>query len=174
MGVPGAPSSPGDRPSKPGFQQPPAPRAVAIPQQPSRPAAVIQPPAPKPQMPAPKPQMPAPRQEPAAPAPADDDGDEDATVVQQVPHEVMSQATGPQPGVRESDELAEWHTVYEDFVKTKKQCGEPTAGLTFEKFQQTLKKNRDQLVTKTQCKRVKFSVYVKDGRAALKASPVRG
>jgi hypothetical protein len=171
MGVPGSPSSPGqDRPSKPGFQPPAAPRAVAIPQQPSRPAAVVQPPAPKPQMPAPKPQMPAPRQAASA---GHDDGDDDATVVQQAPHEVASQGSGPQPAVRESDELAEWHTVYEDFVKTKKQCGEPTAGLTFEKFQQTLKKNRDQLVTKTQCKRVKFSVYVKDGRAALKASPVR-
>jgi len=177
MGVPGGPSSPGNRPSKPGIQ-PPAPRpamAQAIPQQPSQPAAVVQPPAPKPQMPAPKPQMPAPRQEPAAvaPLPPDDDGDEDATVVQQVPHEVMSQATGPSPVGRESDEMADWHAVYEDFVKTKKQCGEPTAGLTFEKFQQTLKKNRDQLISKTQCKRVKFSVYVKDGRAALKASPVR-
>ena len=50
---------------------------------------------------------------------------------------------------------------------------EPTDGLTFEKFQQTLKKNRDALMQRHGCKRVKFSVYVKEGRASLKATPVR-
>jgi hypothetical protein len=173
-GVAAAGSSPGDRISKPG-PMPPAPRAVAIAAQPSKPSAVVMPP-PKPQLPVPK-GMSQPKIEPMAPAPAaapaaaaqEDNSDEDATVVQQVPPEVMSAAMGG----AQNDEMAEWHTVYEDFVKTKKQCGEPTAGLTFDKFQQTLKKNRDQLMSKTACKKVKFSVYVKDGRAALKASPVR-
>jgi hypothetical protein len=58
-------------------------------------------------------------------------------------------------------------------VRTKKQCGEPTDGLTFEKFQATLKKNRDALMQRHNCKRVRFSVYVKEGRASLKATPVR-
>ena len=71
------------------------------------------------------------------------------------------------------DPLAEWQQVYEDFLKTKRECGEPTDGLTFEKFQQTLKKNRDALIARHACKRVKFSVYVKEGRASLKATPVR-
>ena len=43
----------------------------------------------------------------------------------------------------------------------------------FEKFKNTLRKNRDQLLQRHACKSVKFSVYVKDGKAALKASPVR-
>jgi len=73
----------------------------------------------------------------------------------------------------ETDEATEWLVVYEDFVRTKKQCGESTDGLTFEKFQHTLKKNRDALIQRHGCKRVRFSVYVKDGRASLKATPVK-
>lgn len=71
------------------------------------------------------------------------------------------------------DPNAEWQQVYEEFIRTKRDCGEPTEGLTFEKFQQTLKKNRDALMQRHGCKHVKFSVYVKDGRASLKATPVR-
>ena len=70
-------------------------------------------------------------------------------------------------------ETIEWVAVYEDFVKTKKQCGEAIEGLTFEKFQHTLKKNRDALIQRHGCKRLKFSVYVKDGKASLKATPVK-
>ena len=42
-----------------------------------------------------------------------------------------------------------------------------------EKFAQTLKKNRDALIERHRCKRVKFTVYTKDGRASLKATPVK-
>lgn len=143
-------------------------------------------PPPKPVMPAPKPDpsvskpvMPAPKPEgamppPPKPADAPSEDDDDATVVSAVPPEILeASATGAHAAVEEAGEISEWHNIFEDFVRTKKQCGEPTAGLTFEKFQNTLRKNRDQLMSKTKCKRVKFSVYVKDGRAALKASPVR-
>ena len=71
------------------------------------------------------------------------------------------------------DPAADWPHVYEEFIRTKRECGESTDGLTFEKFQQTLKKNRDALMQRHGCKRVKFSVYVKEGRASLKATPVR-
>lgn len=67
----------------------------------------------------------------------------------------------------------DWQRVYDDFVRTKRECGENVDGLTYEKFETTLRKNRDQLVQKHGCKRVKFSVYVKDGKASLKATPVR-
>jgi hypothetical protein len=73
-------------------------------------------------------------------------------------------------GAGESDE---WRAVYEQFVATKQQCGENTEGFTYEKFEQTLKKNRDALVQRHGAKRVKFSVYVKEGKAALKASPIK-
>jgi hypothetical protein len=105
-------------------------------------------------------------------APSEDD--DDATVVSAVPPEILeASATGAHAAVEEAGEIAEWHNTFEEFLRTKKQCGEPTSGLTFEKFQVTLRKNREQLIAKTKCKRVKFTVYVKDGRAALKASPVR-
>ena len=69
-------------------------------------------------------------------------------------------------------ELAEWHAVFNDFVGLKQQCGETTDGFTYEKFEQTLKKKNEELLTRHGAKRVKFSVYVKDGKAALKASPI--
>ena len=88
-----------------------------------------------------------------------------------VPPEVMARATGENKIV--TDDSVEWLAVYEDFIRTKKQCGEPTEGLTYEKFSHTLKKNRDALIQRHGCKRVKFSVYVKEGRASLKATPVK-
>jgi hypothetical protein len=97
--------------------------------------------------------------------------DDDATMVGSVPADVMAQATGDTRAALE--ETADWAAVFEDFVRTKKQCGEPIDGLTFEKFSNTLKKNRDALVKRHGCRRVKFSVYVKDGKASLKATPVR-
>ena len=67
-----------------------------------------------------------------------------------------------------------WHRVYEEFVGLKRQCGEKVDGLTYEKFEVTLRKNEDTLIQRHGASTVKFSVYVKDGKAALKASPVRG
>ena len=71
------------------------------------------------------------------------------------------------------DEVEDWRKVYEEFVSVKRQCGEPTAPLTFEKFKGTLQRNKDALVARHSCNRVKFTVYVKEGKAALKASPVK-
>ena len=50
---------------------------------------------------------------------------------------------------------------------------ENTAGLTYQKFSEKLVKNRDDLMAKTGCKEVRFTVYVKEGKAALKATPVK-
>jgi len=63
--------------------------------------------------------------------------------------------------------------VYDQFVSVKKSCGENTSGLTFPKFAEKLVKNRDDLKSKTGCREVRFTVYVKDGKAALKATPVK-
>ena len=52
-------------------------------------------------------------------------------------------------------------------------CGEATEQLTFERFLVTLKKNRDTLMARYDCKRVKFQVYEKDGKASLKATPIK-
>ncbi len=69
--------------------------------------------------------------------------------------------------------LAEWQRVFKDFVATKQKCGESVDGFTYEKFEQTLRKNEEALIQRHGAARVKFSVYVKEGKAALKASPVK-
>ena len=63
--------------------------------------------------------------------------------------------------------------VFHEFLAAALAHGETGDGLTFEKFAGKLRKNRDQLVQKYGCRTVRFQVYVKDGRAALKATPVR-
>jgi hypothetical protein len=63
--------------------------------------------------------------------------------------------------------------VFDEFVSVKRTCGEPVTGLTYEKFAEKLIKNRDDLMAKTGCREVRFTVYVKDGKAALKATPVK-
>ena len=55
----------------------------------------------------------------------------------------------------------------------RKQNGENVERLTFEKFQGTLTKTRDQILSKHDAKSVRFSVYEKQGKAALRAQPVR-
>jgi hypothetical protein len=70
----------------------------------------------------------------------------------------------------EFDEPAHFRETYDQYIATRKECGEATEGLTFEKFQVTLTKTRDQVLAKSPGKSVRFSVYVKDGKAALKAS----
>jgi hypothetical protein len=68
---------------------------------------------------------------------------------------------------------AEWQRVFDQFAATKQECGESLDGFTFDKFQNTLRKHRDAIIERHGVKRVKFSVYVKDGKAALKASPIK-
>ncbi|MFL5301969.1 MAG: MXAN_5187 C-terminal domain-containing protein, partial [Anaeromyxobacteraceae bacterium] len=78
-------------------------------------------------------------------------------------------ATG---GVSAADE-AHWRTVYDEFVRVRAECGEGPQAVAFDRFRLKLLKNREQLLEKYRCRTVKFQVYVKDGKAALKATPVR-
>jgi hypothetical protein len=79
----------------------------------------------------------------------------------------------PPPAGDDGDEDAYFRSVFDEFVALKAQCGEPTAGLTFGKFVDKLRRNRDELLAKPGTTGVRFSVYVKDGKAALKATPVK-
>ena len=88
-------------------------------------------------------------------------------MVATAPAEVMARAGAT------ADDTGEWLNVYNEFIRVKRQCGEPTEGLTLDKFSLTLRKNRDLLTSRHGCKRVKFSVYVKEGRASLKATPMK-
>jgi hypothetical protein len=80
---------------------------------------------------------------------------------------------GVAPGMVEVDEETHWQQIFQDFLRTRASCGEPTEGLTYDKFRLKLEGNKAALVAKYACKSVKFQVYVKDGKAALKATPVR-
>lgn len=91
---------------------------------------------------------------------------------QAVPADLLQAAArtaAPEPA---SDE-EHWREVFRDFVRVRGECGEPVEGLTYERFRQKLEQNRASLVAKYGCRTVRFQVYVKEGKTALKATPVR-
>ncbi len=102
----------------------------------------------------------------------------EATRVADVSPELLasSRVSGPRPQPLPKavppDEV-HFQDVFHEFLAVRERCGESGDALTFEKFAGKLRKNRDQLVQKYGCRTVRFQVYVKDGRAALKATPVR-
>lgn len=77
------------------------------------------------------------------------------------------------PAASEGDEESHWRQVFDEFLRTRASCGEATEGLAYERFRAKLQGNRATLVAKYACKTVKFHVYVKDGKAALRATPVK-
>lgn len=95
----------------------------------------------------------------------------DRTVVAQIPQELLSQSAQTQN--LQAAEEAHFREVYHQFIETRRQCGEETADLTYDRFVAKLLKNREQIVEKYNSKSVRFQVYVKQGKAALRAVPVR-
>ncbi len=71
------------------------------------------------------------------------------------------------------DVEAHFKKVFEQFVETKKQCGEDVSGVTYEAFRVKLVKNRSQIMASQGCRDVSFRVHVKNGKAALKATPIK-
>jgi hypothetical protein len=63
--------------------------------------------------------------------------------------------------------------LFNQFVETKKTCDEPIKGLTLEKFVKRLQRNKAQLMERYKCRSVRFQVYVKNGKSALKATPIK-
>ncbi|MBI3183369.1 MAG: hypothetical protein HYZ28_14625 [Myxococcales bacterium] len=133
---------------------------------------------------------------PPPPPPGGEDDNPDATRVASVPQELLqaSARAGAEPEyvsrpmvsavLPQVQPLAaplppldpdeqHFQEVYRDFVATREQCGEGADGLNYERFALKLRKNRDQLVQKYACRTVRFHVYVKEGKAALKATPVK-
>jgi hypothetical protein len=80
----------------------------------------------------------------------------------------------PSNGSSDTGEEGHYREVFSEYLATRQQCGESTQDLTFEKFCVTLRKNRDQILqSRADARGVRFSVYVKEGKAALKASPTK-
>ena len=107
---------------------------------------------------------------PAAPAPAFSDevsapslalGDNDDEVS-------LASVTDEKP-----DRESYYKQIYNEFVETKVACGENTDGFTYEKFAKKLRKQSDSLLARAEVTDVEFSVYVKDGKAALRAKVIK-
>jgi hypothetical protein len=63
--------------------------------------------------------------------------------------------------------------LYQAYVSAKKRTGEPTDGLTYDRLVRTLQKQVPSIQAKTGCKRVDFKIEIKQGKAILKAVPVK-
>jgi hypothetical protein len=74
---------------------------------------------------------------------------------------------GPKPERQNVD------TLFEAWVGAREATGQKTAGLTREKLEAQLEKQRSALRERHGVADVRFRVVVEDGRAKLKASPVR-
>jgi hypothetical protein len=154
------PKDAGPRLSKPQFQIPEQisldevapPPSVSQPSHPSAPSVPKARPAPPPSA-AEKPGPPPPKPSAHRPPPP------------------RSPQAAPPPA---QDPEERYKQIYKEFFDLKTSCGESTDGLTFERFRATLKKQEDAIRERTSCARVDFRVYVKEGKAALKATPVKG
>jgi hypothetical protein len=92
----------------------------------------------------------------------------DTTAVHSPPEDLIAAASERPPA-----EASEWQATYDEYIRAKKECGEPTEGLTFEKFSETLRRQRDEIRAKHNCKGVTFSISMKDGKATLKAALIK-
>jgi hypothetical protein len=71
------------------------------------------------------------------------------------------------------EDAAHFQQVFEEYIALRIKCGESATSVAADKFFAKLRSNREQLVAKYGCRSARFSVYVKDGKAAIKATPVR-
>ncbi len=78
-----------------------------------------------------------------------------------------------QPATPEVEaEEEHWREVHAQFLEVRARCNEPGT-LSFERFAERLRKNRETLLVKHGCRDVRFTVFEKEGKAAIKATPVR-
>ncbi|PRQ07075.1 hypothetical protein ENSA7_32140 [Enhygromyxa salina] len=115
---------------------------------------------------------PAPPPKQAAPAPAfSDEVDPPALALD---GDSVSFAGLDVEGDGDSDDRESYYRrIYDEFVETKGACGEPVEGFTYEKFAKKLRKQSETLMSRAEVTDVQFSVYVKDGKAALRAKVVK-
>ena len=131
-----------------------------------------------------------PAEEAAPPAPAQQGWgslvDESDKTMETLPPQMEPEAPPPAPEANvtmqdfsmpaepaEDPDEQHWRETFDKFKELKAQLGEPADRISFEKFATKLRKNRADLLAKHNCKGVRFSVYEKDGKAAIKASAIR-
>ena len=67
----------------------------------------------------------------------------------------------------------DFRNLFESFQAARKASGESTDKHTHAKFLERVLKNRDEIIAKTGCRDVSFEVIIKEGKASLKATPIR-
>ena len=110
----------------------------------------------------------------------------DATVVANVPADLLAKSAQDSnhpigqsvslqaPPDLDPEDREHFIDVYERFIELRRKCGESSNDVKLDRFVEKLARNRDNLVKKYKCRTVRFQVYIKDGKAALKATPVGG
>jgi hypothetical protein len=97
----------------------------------------------------------------------------DASAGKDAARDADQTAVGPPPGRSERDLVERaFQQVFEEFIAIKRSCGEPTHTVDYARFRAKLVRTRKSLMERFACTEVRFRVYVKDGRAALKAAPI--
>lgn len=105
--------------------------------------------------------LPAPSAAPAPPAPAP------ALPLAQVPG---SDAPTLETPALSAQELA-LRVLYDDFMALRARCGEPTSGLNYSAFCETVRRNEASLRARHGCSSVRLEVFENNGRAALRMVP---
>lgn len=154
---------------------PPPEAAPAAAPTPLPPAPFDEPPTASSAVPAapPAPGLPAASADAPPPAAMDDDDDDGDTRIADVPEFLRRHPSASPDEPAEDPDEAHFRDVFDDYVRMKAECGEATGALSFAKFAQTLRKNRDQIVARHGAKSVRFAVYKKGDKAALKATPIK-
>ena len=123
------------------------------------------------------------REEKALPSSSRAPAKHENTAIRPVPAELLSAmrdeassgrgtGVGPAPQPLSVEEEAYFESVWKEFAATKHICGEAVEPADFRKFRAKLIRTRAQLVERFKCRDVRFRVYIKDAKAALKASPI--
>lgn len=83
-------------------------------------------------------------------------------------------APEPLPSAAAGNETTDGGTdLFEAYSKAKAACGEDVAALSREKLDQLVAKQREAIRAKTGCEEVRFRVVVENGKAKLKATPIK-
>jgi len=99
-----------------------------------------------------------------------------ATVAKPAPPETPAPSSEPQihiAGTPPPDPLAETRlrSVYRAYVEAKRRCNEDTTRLSFDAVVASLKRQVPELLERHKARDVEYRVFVKDGKAILRAVP---
>ena len=97
-----------------------------------------------------------------------DDGDEHQEHHEHHEHRPPARPPPP-PSIGVSDESM--RRLFHTYLKARQQCGESTAGITYEAVASKIRSQVPALMEKHNAKNVDFKVVIKGGRAILKAVP---